>query len=47
MVWRMAHALALATRTIRRDPAEALRFCVVCSCALALILAGQALPHIG
>jgi len=41
----MAHAIALAA-TARTAPLEALRVLVVCGCALALILAGPALPSL-
>jgi hypothetical protein len=41
----MAQALALAATELRTAPAaEWLRRGVVCGCALALIMAGQALP---
>lgn len=39
----MARAIALAA-TFRPSPFEALRMGIVCGCALALILAGAALP---
>ena len=40
----MAHALSLAVRPIRAIPLDVLRAPLVIGCALALILAGQALP---
>ena len=39
----MAKAIAL-TRRVTTDPAEIAHMAIVCGCALALILAGQALP---
>lgn len=39
----MARVIAL-TRTARQQPLEALRVLIVCSCAFALIAAGEALP---
>jgi hypothetical protein len=39
----MAKAIAL-TRHVTADPAGIARALIVCGCALALILAGQALP---
>jgi hypothetical protein len=43
MIGGMAEVIAL-TRAVRQQPIEALRALIVCSCALALIAAGQALP---
>ncbi len=41
----MARSIALAVTQVRRfDMVEALRIAVVCGSALALILAGRALP---
>jgi len=40
----MAHALTLAAAPIRTHSADVLRMAIVTGCALALILAGQALP---
>ena len=39
----MAKAIAF-TQRIGADPVEILRMAIVCGCALALILAGHALP---
>ena len=39
----MAKAIALVQHATS-DPVEILRMAIVCGCALALILAGQALP---
>ena len=40
----MTRAIAPAQSTLHDAPAEMLRSIVVCSCALALILAGNATP---
>ena len=39
----MAKAIAL-TKRITADPADVLRLAIVCTCAIALIAAGQGLP---
>ena len=41
----MAHALSLAAAPFRAPAPEWLRRGIVCGCALALIMAGQALPY--
>jgi hypothetical protein len=40
----MARVIALARTAHRHRQLEALRMLIVCGCALALILAGRALP---
>jgi len=40
----MTRAIALAQSSLHDVPVEALRSAIVCTCALALILAGNATP---
>jgi hypothetical protein len=41
----MARVIALVSAPHRPDYLEALRICIVCGCAIALILAGPALSQ--
>jgi hypothetical protein len=42
----MARAIAFTQQQFSADPADVARVLIVCGCALALILAGPALPFL-